>query len=399
MKILHLLGSYNLPRNPNNEPTSGVVRVALEVARRQAAMGHQVTVASIGLSRWTSTWDGVQLVGLKSFPWAKFSYAGKYYNFSLHLPYVLYTWLKNVEIIHAHGYSYLRFLRARGKIVHYHNDPFYRGSRDEGIDLKPADFQVISLFSDAQIAVSQFVGKELSRGLAGRGNVHVIYNGVDCASFSSDRALDSRALVRSEWNIPEDGIVILFSGALIKEKGVIYLARAFYHVSRRIPNLYLVVAGSSKLWGNEMSQANWQTGYEEELKNYLQEDKDAGRVLFLGKVSYKDMPLIYNASDLVVVPSIWQEAFSLATLEAMAANLPVIASRIGGLVEIVNTQNGIIVEPGDVPGLQDAITRLATDTELRKNMGRNSHRKAECLTWELTAERIEQVYQDILVRK
>jgi glycosyltransferase involved in cell wall biosynthesis len=396
MKILHLLGQHNLPKKPDEEPASGVVRVALEVARRQVAAGHQVSVAVVNFSSWTSTWEGVRLIGLKSVPWAKIKLGGKQYDFSSHLPYILYTWRNKVDIIHSHSYSYLRFLPAGGKFVHFHGDPFYRGSRDEGLDLKPADFRVLARYSDAQIAVSQFVGNELSRGLDGLGNIHVIHNGVDGTLFSCDEFISTRDYFRAKLNFPQDGVIILFSGAVTKEKGVIHLARVFHDLAREHPNLYLMVAGSSQLWGNELSQGKWQTAYEEEVRTYLKSYTDDGRVLFLGKIPYKEMSSIYFSSDLVVVPSIWKEAFPLAALEALAAGRPVVASSIGGLIEVVDNQTGILVEPGDEAGLRDAILRLALDSKLRERLGLNARRKAENFSWDTTAQRIEQLYRDVL---
>jgi glycosyltransferase involved in cell wall biosynthesis len=111
------------------------------------------------------------------------------------------------------------------------------------------------------------------------------------------------------------------------------------------------------------------------------------------------MPAVYNASDAVVVPSVCREAFGLVALEALAAGRPVIASSTGGLVEIVNEHNGILVPPGDEAGLEAAMRALSGDLALRRRLGRAARQHAQQFSWGGAAGQLDAIYQDILARK
>ncbi|MDD5557487.1 MAG: glycosyltransferase family 4 protein [bacterium] len=96
------------------------------------------------------------------------------------------------------------------------------------------------------------------------------------------------------------------------------------------------------------------------------------------------LPALYAAADICVVPSVWREPFGIAAVEAMAAGRPVVASRSGGLADIVEDgATGLLVEPGDARALAAALERLVVDPALRGEMGRAGRERAERLySWE-----------------
>jgi glycosyltransferase involved in cell wall biosynthesis len=92
-------------------------------------------------------------------------------------------------------------------------------------------------------------------------------------------------------------------------------------------------------------------------------------VTFTGKVSRKEVSRLCAGSKLLVVPSIWPEPFGLVALEAMASGMPVVASRAGGLQEVVSDGvTGILVKPNDAAELAAGILRVLEDDELRARM-------------------------------
>lgn len=94
--------------------------------------------------------------------------------------------------------------------------------------------------------------------------------------------------------------------------------------------------------------------------------------------SQEQLPRLYAEADLCVVPSVWREPFGIAAVEAMAAGKPVVASRAGGLADVVEDGvTGLLVEPGDAAGLADGIARLIADPGLRERMGRAGRDKAK----------------------
>src|SRR5262249_43791044 len=103
-----------------------------------------------------------------------------------------------------------------------------------------------------------------------------------------------------------------------------------------------------------------------------------GRVAFLGEVEQSTLLEWYTAADIAVVPSLLYESFSYTCAQAMAAGVPVVASRIGGIPETVDDGvSGLLLEPGDARGLARAILSLARDPQLRESMGQAGRAKAQ----------------------
>lgn len=398
MNILHFLGLRKMPLNPDGHAYSGVVCVALELARHQVKIGHKVTVAVVAKSKGEAYWQGVRLVHLPYQSWAKINLKGISYHFGVRFPFVIFSILNNFDIVHSHMYNNLQFIRAGLRVIHFHSDPFFPGNINDKKTINNPKYKMIINSSQVQIAISKFVATAQIKLLDGSGNIHVVLNGVDPERFNKDEQLAKRKIIRDKWDLSNESIVILYAGALIEEKGVIHLANVFSRISQKLPNIYLMIAGSSALWGNFVSNEDTRAGYEAQLYQVLNPLISNKKVFFLGLVPSIEMPAIYAASDFVVVPSICQEAFGLVALEALAAGRPVIASETGGLPEIVNRENGILVKPGDETGLENAILAFAQDASLRKRLGENGRIQAQRFSWQSSVEQLDRIYQNALQR-
>ena len=108
------------------------------------------------------------------------------------------------------------------------------------------------------------------------------------------------------------------------------------------------------------------------LRSRLQRiiEKDGLDATIHNNVSYEKVPSLYAQADIVVFPSIWPEPFGRIAIEGMAAGKPVIGSRIGGIAETIEEGTGILVDPGKVRDLNDALEILAHDKNLRIEMGK-----------------------------
>lgn len=392
MKILHILGSLKLSPDPDHKATSGVVRVALELAREQVRLGHDVTVATVDSSPWRSLWHGVKLVGLAYAPWAKLHVGKRKLDFSVHMPYVLLTRRQGFDIVQGHLYNYLRFLTAKSTIIHMHADPCHQGHGTESAALRPADIKMIADYSTHQVGVSHFIARQLKNLLKDRGDIRVIHNGVDASRFEPATYKQSRCALRRRWGVKENEPVVLFAGAIAPEKGVMHLARAFSALLDHAPEAHLVIAGGSGLWGSNLHASQPQSDYERQVERELHDSRT--NVHLLGKVDYQQMPEIYAACDMLVLPSTCQEAFPLSVLEAMAAGLPVIASRVGGIPEMVNEENGILLDQGDEAALRGAMLELSRNKARRQGMGRAGKATAQNFSWSQVALKFEALYSD-----
>ncbi len=120
------------------------------------------------------------------------------------------------------------------------------------------------------------------------------------------------------------------------------------------------------------------------------------RVIFHGVIEPKILSGFYSEADIFVLPSLY-EPFGIVFAEAMSFGLPIIATRVGGIPELVEDEgNGFLVPPGDVDLLADAIDNLSSDAELRERFGRRSYEKSRKLnTWEDCGESIFKYLQQI----
>lgn len=176
-----------------------------------------------------------------------------------------------------------------------------------------------------------------------------IPNGADVTRFTPVSSAE-RAQLRSKlFGAASDRFVIFCPRRWAPSKGVVYLAEALRHLHAIgvADEVLVVFAGDATLE---------YPSYREHVERVL--DPVAGQIMRLGNLDVYDMIRYYRASDLTVIPSL-MEATSLAAIESMACGTPVLATSVGGMVELIrNERNGFLVEPGSPDALAAAIRRL-----------------------------------------
>jgi glycogen(starch) synthase len=201
--------------------------------------------------------------------------------------------------------------------------------------------------------------------------LQVVRNGVDTDVF------------RPAENWPTDGNYILFVGRLVEQKGVEYLLRAFYYVRDKFPDVRLRIAGDGEV-------REW-------LERLCENLMLSSHVEFLGWLPYEDLPPLYQQARVVVVPSVF-EPFGMVALEAFASKRPVLASRVGGLREIVQHNiSGFLAEPKDHLDLAQWLMALLNDSDLRKQLGASGLTRLsdEGYTWPAVAEQFTELYEHV----
>jgi len=213
---------------------------------------------------------------------------------------------------------------------------------------------VLKYFCDRVISVSEEAREyHLQISDAPSSRVSTIYNGIDLSSFLSLNRQLERTNVRAELGIPSDASLLTTVAVLRPPKGIQYMIRALPAILASNPNTYYLVVGDG----------SHRDALIEEVKNFGVGD----RVVFAGM--RRDVPRLLSASDVFVLPTL-TEALPTVLAEAMAAKLPIIASRVGGVPEMMTDgQNGCLVEPEDVEGLARACMDLLANPEKRAAMG------------------------------
>ncbi len=385
------------------DATGGTERSALEIARIQTRRGHQVTVASNAEEYWEGSWEGVRLLHLAPYSWVRYCSLGKVRG--SHLPLAAQVRFGGFDLVHLHEYLNTRFIAAHPKVMHFHNNPL--DNRDAATFAADApDYWARVGKSAAQIAVSEFVVGRLRLAHSHAGpdalpaNIVRVPGGASSKVLLPEKRKAERQRIRQTLGLKEEDVLFLFAGALRPEKGVDYLARAFARLSSEYPNACLAIAGGSKLW----IEGGWLHGKElettaQQVLTVLGPAIERKRAFMLGIVPPVEIDAYYAASDVFVLPSMFQETFGLVLLEAFSAGLPVIAFRSGGIPELVeHRKNGIIVNQGDEEGLYQSMRELLLDRNLRESLGTAAGAVPARFPWENTVERLEAVYQQVLKR-
>jgi len=181
----------------------------------------------------------------------------------------------------------------------------------------------------------------------------VIYNGIDATEY--DLVMKKKDL-KKEVGFKENKIVVTFIGNLYTHKGVNYLLDAIPDVTKEVADIHFVIVGDGHLLQELIDQAKG-----------LGIDK---KVNFMGRRN--DIPYILKASDIFVLPSM-REGFPYAVLEAMAAELPIVTTKVGGIPEMIRDgEEGILIKPCDSKALSEAITKINKNRKSAERMGVNA---------------------------
>ncbi|MDD5039084.1 MAG: glycosyltransferase family 4 protein [Dehalococcoidales bacterium] len=226
---------------------------------------------------------------------------------------------------------------------------------------------------DGKIAVSkpamEYAGKYV------HGNYDIIPNGINLEHFSSD--------VTPIEKFRDGKQNILFVGRLERRKGLIYLLRAYHRIKQEIPDSRLIVVGP----GTRLRKK-----YEKWVaRNNLKD------VIFIGYVSYADLPRYYQTADVFCAPATSRESFGIVLLEAMALGKPIVASNIDGYASVVtHGEEGWLVPPKDSRRLAEALRSVLGDEARRQQMGAKGKIKAVKYSWEQIAQRVFDYYVKVL---
>lgn len=217
------------------------------------------------------------------------------------------------------------------------------------------------------LSVSDFIKQEFS-DLGRTENNDVLYNCINISNYKEQLSVEERNSLRKEYGIRPDDFVFIYSGRIDKFKGVLELVEAFKMVSER--DVKLMIVGKS--WFDSSEEKD---DYSQKVLNKSLDVK--GQIVFTGFIHPNIMPRMYQISDCLVVPSVWEEPFGVVALEGMASKLPLIVTNSGGLVEVVDKKCAEIVDRGDdlVYNLKTAMEIIVSNKERSIKMGEEGYLK------------------------
>ena len=210
-------------------------------------------------------------------------------------------------------------------------------------------------------------------------NVSIIPSGIDMGEYGNDPWTEEKktqSLSRNGINNKRRNIIVV--ARIARNKGHIYLIEAF----EGIPNCNLIIVG--KDWGEKAN-----------LVKYIQE-KNISNVYFLENIENTEKNNLLKSSDVFILPSLGGEAFGIVLLEAMANGLPVVASNVGGIRDLIHEgKNGFLIEPGNVRQIREKVDAVLFNKDI-ESMKRYCRDFAYQYDWDKVYEKISNLYQNIL---
>jgi glycosyltransferase involved in cell wall biosynthesis len=309
--------------------------------------------------------------------------------------------MMDVDIVHANtawaGFAIsmsiiLRNVDKKPKLVYTNHNPLWPEDKvhfgehivryAEGYTMRKAD-AVIALNKTMLNAI-------VMKARVPRSKVYEIPNGVDTDFFKpglpGSGVLEKLDLTEKEY--------VLFVGRVTPVKGVHILLKAFEAiVSENLrSSMRLVIAGPL----TDRFNLSKVSDYAKTLIEYSRR-KLGDKVLFTGSVDKETLRVLYSNAYFLVLPSL-AEAFPLVLLEAMASGIPVIGSKAGGIVDVIqNGFNGLLFEKGNWKDLAVKLRVLIEDNNLRERLSRNARDIAvKRYSWKAVAEKMLRVYRDII---
>ena len=255
------------------------------------------------------------------------------------------------------GHAYKLSQRGyRNLILHLNNDLLNSESRYHDII-----FNSLSLI----LTCSDYIKERVST-IQACNKIQTLYNAIDTKIFLPQK---SSHVSRKQLGFSKDDFVIVYSGRINQDKGVSELIDAMLRI-KKTSNIKLMIIGGS-FFGNTNNEDFFIRSLKEKSKT-LEE-----RIVFTGFIPYEDVPYYLHLADIAVLPSMWDEPFGLTIAEALAAGLPLITTRSGGIPEICEGVAIIVDREQIVDNLANAILDLYHHPEKRALMAKASVERAQ----------------------
>ena len=298
------------------------------------------------------------------------------------------------DIVHIHNFSQfapiVRLLNPKTKIVLQMNCDWLNELDRDVIDKRLKHV-------DAIIGCSDYITNRVKTRFPHYADrCATLHNGVDIVQFSQ------RSLVPPE----KERKCVLFAGRVSPEKGVHVLLDAYKWVTAQEPEAQLMIVGGPYIpplsflvdLSSDPVVQGLRRFYTLDYMEHLREKAKAmpeNCVSFHGHLAQGDLATLLCSADVFVHPAVWGEPFGMAVVEAMGAGLPVIATRVGGIPEIVvDGETGLLVEPDNPVHLADAILQLVRNKKRAQCMGTaGAARVTKLFSWDTVTARLRSLYE------
>ena len=299
--------------------------------------------------------------------------------------------LQTMDIVHVHhpflsGRLALRYCRPANIPVVFTNHSRYDLYAQAYLPMMPDEVSMRMLQAymppfckamDLVITPSPGMEKVL-RELKVEGNIEIIPNGVNLASFQGIAPIP-----REQLGYKPDDVLVVYAGRVALEKNIPFLIEAFTGVAQAVPNVHLLIIGGG------VQQ------YEEEIRVHVEKTNLPDRIHLLGRISYDQLPAYLAMCDIFATASV-TEVHPLSVIEAMGAGLSIMGIESVGVGDTV--QDGVtgFLSSHNLPAFTAKLTRLCLDADLRKSMSRAACDASAAYSIERTTRIMLEQYERVL---
>ncbi|MDP2629612.1 MAG: glycosyltransferase family 4 protein [Candidatus Harrisonbacteria bacterium] len=213
-----------------------------------------------------------------------------------------------------------------------------------------------------------------------KARIHLIPNGVDLKRFTQTIPQEQRTMMRKDLGLGEEDFLIISTSRLVKKNDIASLILSLKHLPR---HHYLALIGSGQL--------------EKDLKKLAQKEGLAQRVFFLGKKKQEEILPYLRSADVFVRPSL-SEGMGISFLEAMAAELPVVATSVGGIEDfLLDSKTGFVCKVKDPRSIAEQVLLVGERADLRASVVQNARAMVESrYNWNAIARQMKDVFDTML---
>lgn len=298
--------------------------------------------------------------------------------------------IKTMDVVHVHhpflsGRLALRYCRPERIPIVFTNHTRYDLYAQAYLPMLPDQIgtsflqsYLPSFCSEVDLVIAPSEGlRRVLRELGLEGSIEVIPNGVDLTPFEGDR----RPVPRSELGIPEDHVVLVYTGRLGPEKNLTFLLRSFAGAQSAWPESTLMLVGR----GSE----------KDNLEDIAARAGLGKYVVFTGLVDYEEVPRYLATADAFVTASV-TEVHPFSVIEAMASGLPVVGIESPGVGDIVRNGHNGLLAAHDLAAFTAKLTRMISDGETRERLTENATQSAWQYDIQRTAPQVEEHYRRLV---
>ena len=281
-------------------------------------------------------------------------------------------------ILENHPTQYLA-LKWRKNYIKYSGKYYYHCHNEF-----PGTYGCLKIIKNTEkiMCVSQYIAETLSNYLdMNKNKFYVLRNCIDYDKFSSEIGEIEKNKIRKKYNIKNNEKVLIFTGRIVPEKGVMELVRALENLKYKKNKLIIIGSALNKLKIN--------TNYQIKIEKMIKKLKN--KIIFTGFISYDEIYKYYSIADIAVLPSIWNDPAPLTIIESLISGLPIVTTNSGGIPEYATNGSAVILNKDN--NLINSLTQTLDDLLINEKKLELMSKKAKEVSSDL---RLENYYHNFL---